>query len=788
MRMTKLYVRFYKSFNYNYERKAAPNATRREWEDFEGRWFPHVTVELDPSITAIVGANESGKSHLLDAIEILASGDGIERGNFCRYSEFYSVAKNQMHSPEFGGEFEIISEAAGNALTDVLSRPLRLGDRFRLFRPGSGQPFILYGEGDTPTPVTPAVLAAVCGALPQVYRLDTGVALPDSIPISYLAGRAPTWLQQREQRASLWDLIFGGGITTPNQVTEHASEILSIINGGDADPNSATGKQRELGRKLLIDVCGIDQRAFDDLAGAMKEGHEGQVNGLIQRMNNEIARNLNLARWWTQDREFKLLLSPREHELCFTIRDRTDTDYSFQERSRGLQYFLSYYVQLLAHQRPTDRHEILLMDEPDAYLSSSGQQDLLRILEQYAQPEDGSRRDQVVYVTHSPFLINRNAAHRIRVIEKGREDEGTRVVRDATKNHYEPLRTSLGSFVAETAFIGGSNLFVEGLADQVLLAGMSSLLRGDGGSFLRTLDLNEVTIVPAGSASSIPYLVYLARGRDQVRPPCAVLLDGDAAGIDAQKTLRRGGARQKPVIDDKFVIRVDTWAADAALTIPANVTVEEAEDLVPPAVAVEAARAYARRFLDLSANDADKLQESDLIAALGTSGSLWDSLAEAFTACFDGHIDKVGFAKEVITWAHAAQASTPRPSALEHLRANFAALIAHVALMLRAAAEQEAASRRDNRLRRLVNGFLQDHPTGLRREQALQLLEDITFALDDSGASDQPRLVVAQLRRDHKLDSDPMEQVPDFEKFTDGVKSIPYQQRLHDQHEGATVS
>ena len=240
--------------------------------------------------------------------------------------------------------------------------------------------------------------------------------------------------------------------------------------------------------------------------------------------------------------------------------------------------------------------------------------------------------------------------------------------------------------------------------------------------------------------------------------------------------------------DDRFVIRIDTWAADAALTIPVNVTVEEAEDLVPPAVAVEAARAYARRFLDLSANDADKLQETDLIAALGTGGSLWNALAEAFTACFDGHIDKVGFAKEVITWAHTAQADTPQPPALDHLRTNFAALIAHVALRLRGAAEQEAASRRDNRLRRLVNGFLQDHPTGLRREQALQLLEDITFALDDSGASDRPRLVVAQLRRDHKLESDPMEQVPDFDKFSDGVKSILYQQRLHDQQEGATAS
>ena len=54
-------------------------------------------------------------------------------------------------------------------------------------------------------------------------------------------------------------------------------------------------------------------------------------------------------------------------------------------------YFLSYHVQLLAHQPPEEeKSEILLMDEPDAYLSNQGQQDLLKILERFARPEDRS--------------------------------------------------------------------------------------------------------------------------------------------------------------------------------------------------------------------------------------------------------------------------------------------------------------------------------------------------------------------------------------------------------------
>ena len=171
---------------------------------------------------------------------------------------------------------------------------------------------------------------------------------------------------------------------------------------------------------LLFEVAKIESTTFEDLAEAIADGREGFANGLIQRINDNLARYLNFPRWWAQDREFRLLTSPREHDLVFTIRDRTGTDYSFAERSNGLKYFLSYHVQLLAHQPPEgEKSEILLMDEPDAYLSNQGQQDLLRILERFARPEDRSRNDQIVYVTHSPFLINRNAGERVRVLDKG---------------------------------------------------------------------------------------------------------------------------------------------------------------------------------------------------------------------------------------------------------------------------------------------------------------------------------------------------------------------------------
>ena len=107
----------------------------------------------------------------------------------------------------------------------------------------------------------------------------------------------------------------------------------------------------------------------------MDAARDGFANGIVERMNGALAAALNFPKWWSQDHQFQLRLTLRDQDLVFTIRDRTGTEYSADERSGGLKYFLGYFVQYLAHEPPTSGvPEVLLMDEPDACLSSTGQQ------------------------------------------------------------------------------------------------------------------------------------------------------------------------------------------------------------------------------------------------------------------------------------------------------------------------------------------------------------------------------------------------------------------------------
>jgi hypothetical protein len=348
MRITKAYVRFYKSFNYDYERKFARASKPDPWELLDDAWYPYVRLDLESSVTTIVGANESGKSHLLDSIEKLITGQSIERSDFCRYSHFFSVEQGQRRSPDFGGEFEVVDQGDVGLAEKHLGLDVGLGDRFHLFRTNGGDPLVYLAGQDSPIRVA-ANESALALVLPAVFRLDANVPLPASIPLYELAPDARRPSGSRRSRWTVLDQVLGKSWSSPDEFTKAAPNLFGLLSDRSSERTRADriDQQYELGRDLLFRVARIDPTAFKDLSDAIADEREGYVNGIIQKINSALAAQLNFPRWWAQDRDFRLMVSPREYELVFTIRDRTGTDYSFSERSNGLRFFLSYHVQLL---------------------------------------------------------------------------------------------------------------------------------------------------------------------------------------------------------------------------------------------------------------------------------------------------------------------------------------------------------------------------------------------------------------------------------------------------------
>lgn len=783
VRIKTLYVRFYKSFNYDYLRKSDSRAKPDRWDvvdETDGRFFPFVKIPLEPGITTVVGANESGKSQVISAIKCLLTGKDIQRRDFCRYSDLLTVSK-EMALPEFGAELNDLSETDRDTVRALLSDPDIKFDSLWYFR--FNKRIVIYvaqtGSRAKGTQLLSKTLTdseAKKIVLPTFFEIHADIPLPNSVPLEYLtAAKSKKKAMSRRGRLGFMKKVFDKSdwFASADSIAQAAPDMLSDYANYSADTDDEHVLARlELAERLLLQVGGIDKSAFEELQDAVQaeQGSEGWANGLVRKMNTQLADALNFTRWWSQDSDFSLSLTLRDFDLIFTVRDRTGQEYSFSERSSGMSYFLSYFVQYLSH-RPTGGQEILLIDEPDAYLSMQGQQDLLRIFGDFAAPDKPEKDPvQVLYVTHSPFLIDKNHGERIRVLEKGEGDEGARVVENAAKNHYEPLRSAFGAFVAETTFIGNCNLMLEGQADQVLLAGLSSLARRLGTKDT-TLDLNTLTLVPAGGAEHIPYMVYLARGRDVDKPAVTVLLDSDSAG-DKQVAELKKGYRDKKLIDDDFVVQIGDLD-HAGLVISVD-SAQEIEDLIPAEVLVMAIQSFATEVL----SPEDALVIADILTKIEPKPGeeLFKAAERATTKASSGlsrplELDKVGVARGVL---NVVAKEAPKPLRDQTL-ANFAVLFRRLDKAQRDATRKQVGDQTQRNLKDLRTRFNRDHPTTAVRREVDTFLDDLLDQLrDTSAAAETVRDIIRRIREDFHLDVEPTTPVEDFDGLLKALDQVVY--------------
>ncbi|MFN5818344.1 MAG: ATP-dependent nuclease, partial [Pseudanabaena sp.] len=649
-----------------------------------------------------------------------------------------------------------------------------------------------------------------------ILKIEADVALPSSVPIRKLIEIAQEnssvsqqfELLDQKQRNKIIDAIdvfrdnsnlitkvrssFGG--KDHEEISPEAVDSLkSIISA--VDENSISEKDRELrdkefalAYKLVCKIAQVDANALLELAEAIKSEMEGYANGIIEKINRQLSTNFNFSNYWVQDRNFFLKVMARSYDLVFTISDRTGTEYSFDERSQGLRYFLSYYIQYRSHSPNPNKDEILLMDEPDAYLSSQAQQDLLKVFNLFANPQSGShllKPIQVIYVTHSPFLIDKNHAERIRVLQKGNEDEGTRIVKDVARNHYEPLRSSIGAYVGETTFIGNCNLMVEGLSDQILIAGATTYLRSKNYANLETLDLNQITIVPSGSASHIPYLVYLASGRDAEKPAIIVLLDSDKSGNDAKKhLLGKGGQHRRPIINEKFVLQINDLRNE--LNITGSVLHLEIEDFIPLPICIQAIRFYLQEFLQINEKELSFLTE-ELILEKQSHLTIIEVIKSVLSDYFENElkINKIGFARNVIRvvneWSRKKEQdlSESQIESLQTFAHNFKVLFVRLNSMQRHAQMKLTNEKMTQKIDRIKKDFNARYPISAKREDGIILLEHIENILENSKDDDFKEIEsikaeINNLRYIHKLNIDMDKIIDDYNGFKIGLERIKY--------------
>lgn len=758
---------------------------------FREGWYPYVEVDLDGRITTIVGANESGKSHLLSAIEKAVSGEGLEQRDLCRYSPFFSVERASTCWPHLGLGWTRLESDEAVKIAEVAGAANDSFNHFMMFRetPDTLDIWLpVDGEGWKKHRVSAAkASAALAAVLPKPFHIVPDVALPAAVPLAWLAddGTPLSNLADRRKRATLFDTplsvwdLFSNDQNWASGATRIRKALTPLATAmRDGSYAKSDDKSLALARDLLLKLGNVEPARLRDLREAIADGKEGYANAIVEAINEQLERYLNFKKWWVQDRDFSLKVTPREHELVFTIRDRTGTEYTFDERSSGLKYFLSYLIQAQSHRPQTDRESVLLMDEPDTYLSAEAQQDLMKILQDLAEPTDSRPAVQVIYVTHSPFLLDKNYAERIRVLEKGRGFDGTRIVRNVSRNHYEPLRSAFGAFVGETAFVGSVNLLVEGVTEQVLLAGAARTMRQRRpGITSETLDLNNLVIVPCGSASEVPYMLYLIRGRDTDKPPVVALLDSDGAGNDAAKQMRTDKKAKRLIAPSRVLQLGELDLADGA-------AITEIEDLMPLPLATAAMNACIAEINQFREAEALTITIEDIGAEVGKSKPMFDAIT-AVAKAHGGHIEKLGFARAVIEVVERNDGDFRE--AIDIFLDRMAKLFKAINKARRAAQREADRERLGAMIMRYHSIFMRDHKSSATREQGSEILEEIESQLDDTPQSDGVRIRIQVIRREFQLDDDPSGQIEPFPSFADKLANLRLPMNEADQKSSTSV-
>jgi predicted ATP-dependent endonuclease of OLD family len=158
---------------------------------------------------------------------------------------------------------------------------------------------------------------------------------------------------------------------------------------------------------------------------------------------------------------------------------------------------------------------ILLLDEPGLSLHAKAQEDLLRYFK-----EKLVSHHQVIYTTHSPFMVpadNLLAARTVEDVVK-RDDKGnvieilgTKVsdnVLTVDRETLFPLQGALGYEITQTLFIGKNSLLVEGPSDLLYLKAYSDHLASLGRTSLK----NAWTITPVGGVDKVTAFMSLLYG------------------------------------------------------------------------------------------------------------------------------------------------------------------------------------------------------------------------------------------------------------------------------------
>lgn len=451
------------------------------------RSFENEEIHLD-NITVVVGANNVGKSNILRALELFPKGVNIDLARDLKRGS-NKTSPELIYTLEFN-ESQIDRRLDYQIPTKILVKKT-ISEWTLLHEDSSPLENILlekeYYRNNTPTEIAVGEIAL------QPGKLIIGSLLDDNI----------------KQQLVLISKEELGKLIAP-EIYELVGSLLPNVRNiwspnADSDFISEDNPIASLISTPTLPLAQLLTKAYQKNPSAgnyqvvLPKGIASEIETFCQ--NITVAINLIFSENWNFNPPIKLKISARDSSLkVFFDQGRAgQLEPSFS--SDGLIWLISFFVRLGMGEV---ENSIVLLDQPGDKLYPGGQKDLVRIIENLGE------KNQLIYSTHSPFMITQKRLGRnIRIVYKETDVNRNQIGFSKIKNEIKQtdirqsdlLTTALGFSWTDFVPIGDFNVLMEGKLDSAVVINTERQKAFRSGQ--ADIDFSRVVIRGVGKASYI---------------------------------------------------------------------------------------------------------------------------------------------------------------------------------------------------------------------------------------------------------------------------------------------
>jgi hypothetical protein len=267
--------------------------------------------------------------------------------------------------------------------------------------------------------------------------------------------------------------------------------------------------------RVFLALLHLAGRSLENMtAFADSEHHIAALEATSNRLSDEISK------YWTTNQHLSVQFrsepgratdaAPFNSGYVFETRihnARHRVTINFDERSTGFVWFFSFLIWFSHLRGEYGGNLVILLDEPGLHLHGKAQADLLRYINERLGPYH-----QIVYTTHSPYMIDPDAISSVRTVEDRSEVgnvSGTKVrehpALESDADTVLPIMGALGSYTTRTLLDGANPLLVSTVSDMFILCWFSRELNAR-----ERIGLDDGwTVTPAGDLTKLPSLASL---------------------------------------------------------------------------------------------------------------------------------------------------------------------------------------------------------------------------------------------------------------------------------------